>query len=195
MQPRYWFWAADYLEGQGFIFRAEEHMLERRIDQERRKRVSEMSREEMIRELLTSHKTGLPNHRAYEESEPSPFVAMADLDGLKALNDNYGYSAGDVLIARFAGLLVEAGLQAYHAQGDEFYIKGGGFNSLDEELRLVRQRFQDEPFAVTTLSGRITTLSGGDFSFGIGTTLAEAERSLKAQKELRRAGGRPPWGH
>jgi GGDEF domain-containing protein len=171
-----------------------EQGFDRRVDYAKRKRVSEMSREEMVRELLRSPKTGLPNQRAFEESEPTPFVAMADLDGLKAFNDRYGYSVGDVLIARFAGLLKDSGLQAYHAQGDEFYITGDRFHTLDEKLRQVRQRLREEPFAVTSLSGRITTLSGADFSYGIGTSLAEAERSLKAQKELRQASVHLPWG-
>jgi len=62
-------------------------MVERRVDFATRKRVAEMSQEEMRRALLTSDKTGLPNKRAFEESEPSPFVAMSDLDGLKTMND------------------------------------------------------------------------------------------------------------
>jgi GGDEF domain-containing protein len=81
-------------------------MKERRVDFATRKRVSEMSPEEMRRALLTSEKTGLPNRRAFNESRVTAFVAMADVDGLKALNDRYGYVAGDVLIHRMADMLV-----------------------------------------------------------------------------------------
>src|SRR5690242_6426881 len=109
-------------------------MIERRIDHERRKRVAEMSPEEMRRALLVSEKTGLPNRRAFEEDEASTFVAMSDLDGLKALNDKFGYAAGDTLISRFAELLVTVGLDAYHFQGDEFVCKGSGFQQLNEKL-------------------------------------------------------------
>ncbi len=35
--------------------------------------------------------------------------------------------------------------------------------------------------------GRITTIPGADFCFGIGTDLKEAEVSLKRQKEIRKA--------
>jgi len=50
-------------------------MTERRIDHLTRKRVAEMSPEEMRRALLISEKTGLPNRRAFDEGETSPRVA------------------------------------------------------------------------------------------------------------------------
>jgi hypothetical protein len=36
---------------------------------------------------------------------------------MKALNDPYGYSAGDVLIHHLAEVVVEVGLDAYHDKG------------------------------------------------------------------------------
>ena len=36
------------------------------------------------------------------------------------------------------------------------------------------------------MDGRIATIEGADFCFGIGTSIKEAERSLKHQKELRK---------
>ena len=59
-------------------------MVERRVDVATRKRVAEMSADEMRRALLTSDKTGLPNRRAFDESDPSLFVAITlnfSLDG------------------------------------------------------------------------------------------------------------------
>jgi GGDEF domain-containing protein len=68
-----------------------------------------MSPEELRQALLVSEKTGLPNRRAFDERdepESSPWVAMCDVNGLKALNDGFGYSAGDILIRRLAEGLV-----------------------------------------------------------------------------------------
>lgn len=115
------------------------------------------------------------------------------MDGLKALNDKFGYAAGDTLISRFAELLIIVGLDAYHFQGDEFVCKGTTFQQLDEKLRQGRQLLSEQPFAVCGLDGRITTVAGADFCFGVGTNLEEAERSLKGQKELR-ASSRVSWG-
>ena len=49
-----------------------------------------MSPEEMRRAQLVSEKAGLPNKRAFDESETSSFVAMIDVNGLKALNAEFG---------------------------------------------------------------------------------------------------------
>jgi len=43
-------------------------MADRRVDLVRRKRVDEMTPEEMRQALLVSEKTGLPNRRAFDES-------------------------------------------------------------------------------------------------------------------------------
>jgi GGDEF domain-containing protein len=159
-------------------------MTERRVDHARRKRVSEMSQQEMRQALLVSEKTGLPNRRAFDEREPSPWVAMCDVNGLKILNDGFGYFAGDILIRRLAEVLTSVGLDAYHDKGDEFLCRGSSYQQLNEDLSCAQKLLQREPFAVCGLDGRISSVPGADFCFGIETNLEEAERSLKHQKEL-----------
>jgi GGDEF domain-containing protein len=159
-------------------------MIERRTDHVTRKRVSEMTPEEMRQALLVSDKAGLPNKRAFDEGRPSPWVAMSDLNGLKALNDEFGYSAGDILIRRFAEVLIGVGLDAYHDKGDEFVFKGESYQELNEKLSQAQSLLRNQPFAVCGMDGRITSIPGADFCFGIGTNLEEAERSLKHQKRL-----------
>lgn len=161
-------------------------MVERRVDFVTRKRVSEMSPAELRRALLVSDKTGLPNKRAFDEGETSPFVAMSDIDGLKKMNDEYGYSTGDVLIGTFAEVLLSVGLDAYHNQGDEFLCKGSSFQELNTKLSQAQLLMKKQKFVAESLSGRVAKLEGAEFCFGIGTNLTEAERSLKHQKELRR---------
>jgi GGDEF domain-containing protein len=161
-------------------------VIERRVDHARRKRVSEMSPEEMRQALLVSEKTGLPNRRAFDERKPSPWVAMCDVNGLKALNDGFGYSAGDILIRRLAEVLVSVGLDAYHDKGDEFLCMGSSYQELNQKLSNAQKLMREQPFVVCGLDGRIASLPGADFCFGIGTNLEEAERSLKHQKELRK---------
>jgi PleD family two-component response regulator len=48
---------------------------ERRVALDKRRRVAEMSPEEMQREPLTSEVTGLPNRRAFDEAGVAPAVA------------------------------------------------------------------------------------------------------------------------
>lgn len=163
-------------------------MTERRTDHLTRKRVEQMSPEEMRHALLISDKTGLPNRRSFDEGEVSPWIAMSDVNGLKALNDEFGYSAGDTLIRRFAEVLIRVGVDAYHDKGDEFLFKGKSYQDLNSKLSLAQHILRQEPFPVLAVDGgRITTIPGADFCFGIGTDLKEAEVSLKRQKELRKA--------
>jgi GGDEF domain-containing protein len=163
-------------------------MTERRTDHLTRKRVEQMSPEEMRRALLISDKTGLPNRRSFDEGPVSPLVAMSDVNGLKALNDEFGYSAGDTLIRRFAEVLISVGLDAYHDKGDEFLCKGKSYQELNNKLSQAQRILIQEPFPVLAVDGgRITTIPGADFCFGIGTDLKEAEVSLKHQKDLRKA--------
>src|SRR5690606_10583815 len=61
---------------------------EKRSDLETRKRVAEMSPEEMRSALLTDDLTGLGNRRAYQEAPKKPVQASIDLDSLKFINDN-----------------------------------------------------------------------------------------------------------
>ncbi|HXM63516.1 MAG TPA: hypothetical protein VN950_21820 [Terriglobales bacterium] len=161
-------------------------MSERRIDHLTRKRIAEMSPEEMRVALLVSDKTGLPNRRAFDEGVASPFVAMSDVNGLKALNEKFSYSAGDILIRRFAEVLTTVDLDAYHNHGDEFLCKGQSYQELSLKLSQAQQLLQQQPFPVCGLDGRIATIAGADFCFGIGTNLEEAEVSLKHQKELQK---------
>jgi len=160
-------------------------MTDRRGDHLFRKRVAEMSAEEMRQALLVSEKTGLPNRRAFDESEASPFVAMSDIDGLKMMNDKYGYATGDMLIRTFAEVLLRVGLDAYHDKGDEFLCRGGSIQELNLKLSQAQLLMHTKTFVAEAMDGRITQIEGAEFCFGIGTNLAEAERSLKRQKELR----------
>ena len=163
-------------------------MTERRKDHFTRKRVAEMSPEEMRYALLVSDKTGLPNRRSFDEGEISPWVAMSDVNGLKALNDESVTPPGDTLIRRFAEVLVSVGLDAYHDKGDEFLCKGKTFEELATMLSKAQRILRQQPFPVLAVDGgRITTIPGADFCFGIGPDVEEAEVRLKRQKELRKS--------
>ena len=162
-------------------------MTDRRTDHARRKRVAEMTPEEMRQELLVDHKTGLPNRRAFDDGDETPFVAMCDVNGLKAFNDEFCYAAGDTLIKALAQILSELGLDAYHNQGDEFLCKGPTFQELNRTLARAQVRLRNQPIVFCVEGDRVITKTGADFSFGIGTNLKEAERSLKNQKEILKA--------
>jgi GGDEF domain-containing protein len=153
---------------------------ERRIALKKRRQVAEMSPEEMRRELLTSEVTLLPNRRAFDEAGVSSAVAMSDMDGLKALN-KYGYEVGNAVLKAKADALREAGLEAYHDKGDEFLSRGNHI----EDARVI---LRDRTIVVERADGSTLSVSGADFSYGVGKDIDEAESNLlshKAERENR----------
>jgi GGDEF domain-containing protein len=162
---------------------------DRRIALGKRRRVAEMSPAEMLQELLTSEVTGLPNRRAFDEADLTPAVAMSDVDGLKALNDKYGYYAGDALLQAKAVALQAAGLDAYHDKGDEFLYRGNNIKKLKADLARAREVLRNRLILVECPDGSTHRLTGADFSFGVGNDLNEAEFALKNHKAEREARG------
>jgi GGDEF domain-containing protein len=160
---------------------------DRRVDVARRASVADMSPEEMQRELLTSRVTGLPNRRAFDEAD-SPAVAMSDADGLKALNDKFGYAAGDALLRAKAEALREAGVEAYHDKGDEFLYRGNSPADLAQKLETAKTILRDKTITAN-VDGKVKQFKGATFSYGTGQAIAEAESGLKADKAAREARG------
>ncbi len=161
---------------------------ERRVALGKRRRVAEMSPEEMRRELLTSGVTGLPNRRAFDEAGSAPAVAMSDADGLKALN-RYGYRAGNVLLKAKADALREVGLDAYHDKGDEFLCRGNSIKELQANLERARAILTHRTLVVEQADGGTLRFTGADFSYGIGKNIDEAECSLQRHKGERETRG------
>ena len=162
---------------------------DRRVNLEKRRSVSEMSPEELLRELLTSEVTGLPNRRAFDEAGAALAVAMSDVDGLKALNDEYGYDSGNALLKAKADALLEVGLEAYHDKGDEFLCRGNDIQELLAKLERARAILRDRAVVVERADGSTVSFTGADFSYGVGKDIAEAEFGLKRHKAEREGRG------
>jgi GGDEF domain-containing protein len=165
------------------------HLLgERRVALEKRQRVAEMSPAEMRRELLTSEVTGLPNRRAFGEAGLALAVAMSDVDGLKALN-KYGYEAGNAVLKAKADALRRAGLEAYHDKGDEFLCRGNHIKELLAKLERARAILRDCAIVVERPDGSTLSITGADFSYGVGKDIDEAEFGLQSHKAEREGKG------
>jgi|ERR1019366_9098477 GGDEF domain-containing protein len=170
-----------------------EHMVEspageRRVALEKRRRVAEMSPEEMQRELLTSEVTGLPNRRAFGEAGAALAVGMSDVDGLKALN-KYGYEAGNAVLKAKADALRGAGLEAYHDKGDEFLCRGNNIKELLAKLECARAILRARTIVVEWADGSTLSVTGADFSYGVGKDIDEAESDLRSHKAERESRG------
>lgn len=111
--------------------------------------------EPLLTVAITDPLTGLMNRLAYERrlneewyramrTGTSVGVLVADLDGLKPINDVYGHQAGDLVLQQTAGLL-EQSLRSYDILarygGDEFVALCVGCRP--EEIAIPVQRIQE----------------------------------------------------
>lgn len=123
---------------------------------------TQMAREEdLIRKVFFDELTGLPNRRLIERSVTAMIergadafaLAFFDLDGFKNINDYYGHSIGDQLLARFAERLnsmLGPNDMLGRLSGDEFLLLLSPVDCRDELMEAIEQfsaRLK-EPFIV-----------------------------------------------
>lgn len=130
---------------------------------------------DLYKQLYCDPLTGAYNRRAFELIvKPGDVLAIIDLDSLKWINDNRGHRAGDAMLCNLADGLKSISEGVYRLSGDEFIMISPPVNEL-KKLQTV-------------------------FSFGIGSTLDDADRNLRLDKMFRERRGRraprgerPPW--
>ena len=150
----------------------------------------EMS-ESVRRVVLISALTGLPNRQAFDEKPSSPFLAVLDVDLMNVFNDVYGRIAGDTLLRRLAKTLLGAGLDAYHSHEDEFLCRSESREELTARLLQAKLAFQQQ--VQIYADGRIQTIEGANFSFGIGESVNQARAILRSAKATGARAESPEW--
>jgi GGDEF domain-containing protein len=163
--------------------------VDRRSDQETRKKVAEMTDAEKNAALLTNHLTGIPNKRAYEEAERLGHHAAIDADSLKWVNDNMGHESGNALLKGIAQAIAEETDRGYHISGDEFIVEGRDQAHVHETMSRVNARLKNAEITGTAPDGTIYRWKGLEATYGTGTTLAEADTALAQRKSEREAVG------
>ena len=165
--------------------------LERRREENAplRKRVEEMTDEEKVRALVTDELTGLGNRRAWEEVARRPVQAMLDVEGLKWVNDNLGWSAGDALLRAVAAAIREAGIHGYRFGGDEFVFEGDDRASVRAAVAQVRAHLSGAEIEAVLPEGPARRYRGARVHAGIGRSLDEADAALNQAKRTSVAAG------
>lgn len=164
---------------------------DRRRDAEGRKRVDQMSPEEMRQALMVDDLTGLGNRRAFEEALESwdgPVVSI-DADSLKWINDNMSPEVGDQLLAEI-GRAIRANTaegEGFHISGDEFYILSR--RDATEIMAAIEADLAGVELQRTTPDGTVVTKSGLQVTYGQGRTKQQADDALKAEKRDRESRG------
>lgn len=132
--------------------------------------VSDASDTELVDMIFMDPISGIPNRNAFN-LRSSESVAIIDMDSLKWINDNLGHIAGDQQLRILGKLLSDNfGDDAYHLSGDEFAVVGHHPHPLKERLRSLQFQMNF-------------------FSFGVGATLAAADKNMQDDKGLREKAG------
>src|SRR5579864_8565990 len=172
---------------------------ERRTNAATRKRVAEMSPEERSRALLTSDKTGLPNYRAFQESERDladshPHIGYADLDDFKSFNAKLGHAAVDEIVLPGVGKLfrdaaAREDVHAFHRSGDEFLFRATDPDSITRVVGAVNRELAETIFKYETPDGTILEQKGTGLSHGTGRDEVTAEQAAGDDKQQRKEAG------
>ena len=167
-----------------------EEMERRRTENaSRRKRVEQMTEDERVRALLTDELTGLGNRRAWEERDRRPVQAMLDVEGLKWVNDNLGWAAGDALLRAVASAIREEGVVGYRLGGDEFVFEGEDRASIQAAVDRIGVRLGAAAIEARLSHGSTRRLKGARVHAGIGRSLDEADAALNSAKKAGIAAG------
>lgn len=168
---------------------------ERRADISKRKKISEMSEDEMRAELHTSDVTGIKNRRAYEDTDRKPVQVSIDADALKWVNDNMGPEAGDQLLREIAKTIKETTQNGYHLSGDEFMIEADSAEEAASIMDKVNSRLRKATIAITRPDGKKYIKQGLEVTHATSSTKEAADYALKqAKAERERQGLRPARG-
>ena len=149
--------------------------------------------------------TGLYNRTAFNfsfneiKNDPSNYgktinIIMADLDGLKFINDNFGHDAGDIAISTSASALRNAcppGALLLRFGGDEMIAvilgecdEKGVLDRIEDYLKNFN-RYSDLPYKVAASCGYYRTVFTEDFEFEAAVKLADEK--MYSNKKMRKS--------
>ncbi|MBW8298131.1 MAG: GGDEF domain-containing protein [Hydrogenophaga sp.] len=153
-----------------------------------------VSRSELERISRIDMLSGLLNrrafHKAFDDSRGDASLVLFDIDRFKAVNDTFGHSAGDDVIAAVAEVIRETfadGEVCARIGGEEFAVlwSRDGASAIAERADMVRQRVAALEVAAgertvrITISGGIADLAGAR---GFNEIFSEADRALYVAK-------------
>jgi N12 class adenine-specific DNA methylase/GGDEF domain-containing protein/adenine-specific DNA methylase len=163
--------------------------LERRQDPETRKKVTDMSADEMRRALLIDDLTGIGNRRAYDESAKKPYQVSIDADGLKWVNDNLGHESGDLLLEAIGQAISRYTSDGYHISGDEYVVQADTEAAAAAIMDGINKLLAGAVVEGVNSNGDQVTLNGIGISYGIAKDLKDAETRLQQHKQSRETAG------
>lgn len=171
------------------------------VRRETRRKLENVEKEVLEKLAYTDMMTGLENRTAFEEKmayfrkekrTENLYILVADLNGLKYINDHFGHSMGDLAIKRMGELLVQyfgSLSNCYRIGGDEFCVIAEGTVSETEFGK--RASGFSEAMKHTSLAEGVSFQAAigwvGVSDAGIDRAFIDADERMYAQKARMRA--------
>lgn len=170
--------------------------------------LSSLSFERTLSNALTDTLTNLPNERAFymvlenqlaesqRHRDERPLTVLSiDIKDFAEINQNFGFAAGDRMLAftaeRLASLLRKMDFLS-RAAGDEFLIilPTASKKFTDEIIQRIRERFASEPFAISEIDDTKVWLNFGWATFWQdGETAEQLLQNARIRKQQAKAEG------
>lgn len=186
------------------------HLIGRQLDHDRL--ISRLQREnrEYSHFALTDPLTGIPNRRAFDRelartlagaqrSDDQVHLGFIDLDGFKAINDEYGHDAGDRFLMAVATQLKQGlrdGDFVARYGGDEFVVFGTAPHDADAEQvrkmigerleRLTQGHFDLGNLTIDYPGASVGVVTAEDDELDIERLVTRADATMYRQKTARR---------
>lgn len=140
--------------------------------------------------------------QAAMKANPQPFIASADLDYFREMNDAFGagwkgadgrpdpHEPVDAINQYFGEVVAALGggeFDAWNPHGDEYGGHGADEAQLDRFFRMLKAITKDKIFYLGRDDGSIVVLNGLSFAHGIGESADTADDALNAAKRDARA--------
>lgn len=155
-----------------------------------REAFAELSKEELIDQILAHELTGIKGRKAFEiDVVDAKAVGSIDADSLKWVNDNLSPDHGDALLQAVADALEAETENAYHISGDEYYVLGDSQEEIQSVIEKATEKLSKAVITAEKPDGSIITLNGLNITHGLGDTKNVADQKLKSEKTAREQRG------
>ena len=113
------------------------------------KKLSDMANTDRLTGLFNRHYMMQRLDELYRDLHPGQWVAMADIDDFKRINDTYGHGGGDYVLVELAKLMGEVcrGCTVSRWGGEEFLIISGSEVPDSAMIETLRQRVESTDFS------------------------------------------------
>jgi hypothetical protein len=152
-----------------------------------RKKVTDMSWDEVREALFTDYDTGIPNKRAYNESVKSATQMHLECTSLHDNLDLFRRNHRELVFPALAKALHEEDPEnVYYVDGARFKLQADDINRAQAVVERINRRLADCTFTYRATDGKPIECRGLGFSYGVGINEDDAVDAFRGRVTVSR---------